>query len=300
MSKDFADLLSQYDPAKETKRVGVVWAGESHVLEAAARAYETYGVEPVLIGQVDVIDDLLAQLGVQEDFRRIPAETPEEATHLALDLVRSGEVDILIKGLMQTATIMRAVVNKDKGIRQSQVLSHATILEIPGHHKLVCLTDGGLLPYPTKEQKVEMIRSAVKLMQATGVAQPKVAILAAVETVNPKMPITVEAAELKEMNQRGDLPGCIVEGPISYDLAMDPEAGPIKGYDSPVAGDADILVVPDLQAGNMLAKALIYSAGAVSAGLIIGAAVPIIITSRSAPVSDKVASISVAAALGRL
>ena len=300
MSKDFADLLSQYDPAKETKRVGVVWAGESHVLEAAARAYETYGVEPVLIGQVDVIDDLLAQLGVQEDFRRIPAETPEEATDLALDLVRSGEVDILIKGLMQTATIMRAVVNKDKGIRQSQVLSHATILEIPGHHKLVCLTDGGLLPYPTKEQKVEMIRSAVKLMQATGVAQPKVAILAAVETVNPKMPITVEAAELKEMNQRGDLPGCIVEGPISYDLAMDPEAGPIKGYDSPVAGDADILVVPDLQAGNMLAKALIYSAGAVSAGLIIGAAVPIIITSRSAPVSDKVASISVAAALGRL
>lgn len=300
MSRSFKDLLKQYDPKGTSKKVAVIWAGERHTLEAVIDVYETYGVEPVLIGDIKVITEILGEMGCTTLFEQISAKSPEDAILTAIDLVHKKKVDILFKGLLQTSTIMRAVVNKENGICKSGVLSHVSLLEIPGYHKLVGLTDSALLTYPTTEQKIEIIRNAVKLLHATGVEKPKVAILAAVEEVNPKMPETVEAAKLKEMGENGEIADCVIEGPISYDLAMNPEAAGVKGYKSAVAGDADILVVPNIQAGNMLIKCLLFSAHAISSGLIMGAAVPIIITSRSATVANKSNAIAVAAALGSI
>jgi phosphate butyryltransferase len=239
-------------------------------------------------------------MGIGENVEIIHAESPEQAIQKSIALVREGKADILQKGLVQTADLMRAILHKENGICSSGVLAHVSLLEIPGHHKLVALTDSALLTYPTIEQKVEMIRHAVALMQAIGTEVPKVAILAAVETVNPKMPETVEAAELKKMWERKEITGCIVEGPISYDLAMDPSSSRIKNYQSPVGGDADILIVPDIQAGNILIKALLYSAKAISSGMIMGASVPVLVSSRSASIEVRSNAVAVAAALGRL
>lgn len=299
MYRSFEEFLANQEKGTP-KRMAVVWAGERHTLEAASTAYERVGVEPVLIGNPEDIRRIMQELGISHDFKIVESSSPEDAIEQAIGMVKRGEVGILFKGLLQTATIMRAVVNKENGICDSGVLSHASLLEIPGYHKLVALTDSALLTYPNLEKKVALIKNATCLLHAVGVKEPKIAILAAVENVNPKMPETVEAAEIKEMWRRGELPGCIVEGPISYDLAMDPEAAGIKGFDSPVAGDADMLVVPNIQAGNMLVKSLIYSAHAKSVGLIIGAQVPIVITSRSAPVANKSLAVAVAAALGKI
>lgn len=297
MCHNFEELLSK-NTGPSQKRVAVVWAGERHTLEAVLTAQRDCGIEPILIGDAAVIRQLLAELPHSGHCEIVDSESPEAAIQLAIQMVREKKADVIFKGLLQTATIMRAVVNKENGICKSGVLSHAAIMEIPGYHKLIALTDSALLTYPTLAQKRELLNNAVRMMRAIGVETPKVAVLAAVENVNPKMPETVDAAELKSMWQRGECPNCIVEGPVSYDLALDPEAAHTKGYQSPVAGDADILVVPNIQAGNMLVKSLVYSAHARSAGLIIGAEVPIIITSRSAPVANKSLAIAVACALG--
>lgn len=295
------DELLQKKGSGTPKKFAAVWAGESHILEAALDARKKYDVEPVLIGDSKEITRLLVEeFGGTDSLELVDAASPEAAIQVAIEMIKKGQVDIIFKGLMETAVIMKAVVNKETGICKSGVLSHASLLQIPGHHKLVALTDSALLTYPTKEQKVEMIRNAIRMLQAVGVAAPKVAILAAVETVNPKMPETVEADELKNMGKDGAFGAAIVEGPISYDLAMDREAASIKGYHSPVSGDADILVVPNIQAGNMLVKSLIFSAKAKSCGLIIGAAAPIIIPTRSAPVENKSTAIGIAAALGTI
>ena len=300
MYRTFDELLAGMHASGEKKRLAVVWAGEEHTLQAVLAAKKACGVEPVLIGDGQEIRRILKELGCNDAMEIVPAASPEEAIQTAIALVKSGSVQVIFKGLLQTATIMRAIVNKQTGICRDGILSHVSIAEIPGHHKLVAVTDAALLTYPTKEQKVQLIRNAVKTMQAIGVAQPKVAILAAVETVNPKMPETVEAAELKELGLAGEMGDCLVEGPISYDLAMDPDAAKVKGYESPVAGDADILVVPNIQAGNMLLKSLVVSAKAKTCGMIIGAQVPVIISSRSAPVINKSYAIAVASMLGSI
>lgn len=296
MCRTFEDLLAT---RKNTsgKRMAVVWAAEAHVLTAVTAAYEDAGIQPILIGQSQDIRQLMDKLSIEHDFTIVAADTPEQAVKIAVDMVRAGQADIIFKGLLQTATIMRAIVNKDAGICRSGVLSHVSLLEIPGYHKLVALTDGALLTYPSLEKKAALLQNAVHMMHSIGVNEPKVAVLAAVENVNPKMPETVDADALKTMWQEGCFDKCIVEGPISYDLAMDPEAAATKHYESPVAGDADILVVPNIQAGNMLIKSLVYSAHARCIGLVIGAQVPVVITSRSAPTANKSLAIRVAAAL---
>lgn len=234
--KNFDELLKKKDIAATKKTVAVVWPNEPVILQAACDAQKQHGVAPLLVGDADAIRRLLNEMGIGENVEIIHAESPEQAIQKSIALVREGKADILQKGLVQTADLMRAILHKENGICSSGVLAHVSLLEIPGHHKLVALTDSALLTYPTIEQKVEMIRHAVALMQAIGTEVPKVAILAAVETVNPKMPETVEAAELKKMWERKEITGCIVEGPISYDLAMDPSSSRIKNYQSPVGG----------------------------------------------------------------
>jgi phosphate butyryltransferase len=215
----------------------------------------------------------------------------KDAAEKAVELVRDGKVDFIMKGKIQTADLLRAVVDKEKGLRTGKVISHMAFNEIPTYHKLIAISDGGMMMYPDLQQKKGIIENGVETLRSMGIENPKVAVVTAVENVNPKMPETVDAAELKKMNEMGEIKNCIVEGPISYDLIMDPESAVIKGYESPVAGDADLIIVSNITVGNILGKSLVYSAGSKMAGFIVGAKVPIVLTSRGATSEGKYLSL---------
>jgi phosphotransacetylase len=301
MLKSFDQIKAQLGQHAEKKRIGVIAAQDEHTLDAVVSAAGDGLVEPVLIGRKNLITELLEHLGEKPgSYEIIDIDEPEECAKSAAQLVRSGRLDCLIKGKIETGVMMKALVNKEYGIRDSAVMSHISFYESPYYHKLFASTDGALLTYPTLEQKKGEIENAVKAFHRLGVNEPKVAVLAAVDSVNPKMKESVEAAELKAMWQEGQITGCIVEGPISYDLALSKEAAEIKGYQSPVAGDADILVLPDIMSGNLLLKALSVTGDAKFAGTVIGAKVPIVITSRSMPMRDKYLSIVLNAVIGKL
>lgn len=283
-----------------TRRMGVVAAQDSHTLEAVANAASENVVIPVLYGQKDLILPLweaASRGAVLPEIKECATENECIATALAD--VNAGTLDCIMKGKLETGTLMKGVVNRENGIRRSDALSIVAMMESPYYHKIFAVTDVGLMTYPTLEQKKAIAENAVRLFRALGEEQPKVAVLAAVEKVNEKMPETVDANALKEMNHRGELTDCVVEGPISYDLCMDPEAAAIKGYDSSVAGNPDILVVPDIVAGNILAKCLTCTGGAKTFGIVCGAKVPIVLTSRSAAAEDKYRSIVLSAVVGR-
>ena len=296
MYRNFVELLDA-NPVAGKKKVAAVCAHEDHVIEAMIDVNQRYEVQPTLIGHEDEIHMLLAKHNCFKQFRIIPAKTDEQAVQVAIDLVKADDCDVIFKGLIQTGTMMRAIVNHETGICARGVMSHVALMEVPGLERLLAVTDAALLTYPDVEKKMEEVRNAVNLMHSIGVPWPKVAMLACVEEPNPKMPACVDAAEIKRRWEKGELPMCIVEGPISYDLAMVPQAAVTKRYLSPVAGQADVLVAPDIQAGNLLVKSLMCTANAVLAGLVIGASVPVILTSRSSPVVDKSLSIAIAAAL---
>ena len=279
----------------------VIAAHEEHTLDAVVLAAKDGLVEPVLIGKKSEITVILEHLDQKPDELEIIDEAqPEACAKTASLLVRDGKLDCLIKGKIETGTMMKVLVNKEYGIRDSDVMSHISFYESPYYHKLFASTDGALLTYPTLEQKKGEIENAVKVFHKLGVENPKVGVLAAVDSVNPKMNESVEAAELKAMWQDGKITGCIVEGPITYDIALSKEAAEIKGFDSPVAGDADILVFPDIMSGNLLLKALSLTGNAKFAGTVIGAKVPVVITSRSMPMRDKYLSIVLNAVIGKL
>ena len=218
-----------------------------------------------------------------------------ESIQRAADMARAGEVDCIMKGKTETGALMKVLVNRETGIRKRDTMSLVAFMESPYYHKVFAITDPALLTYPTKEQKKAAIANAVEAFHALGVREPKGAVLAAVEKVNPKMKETVEAAEIKEEG----VDGCVIEGPISYDLAMDREAAGIKGYESPVAGDADLLVVPDLISGNIAAKSITVAGGGRTGGVVLGAQVPVLLVSRAASADDKYMSIVLAALVGK-
>lgn len=291
------DLIRLAGEGRKKRRLGVAAAHDAHTLQAVARAARDGLVEPVLIGRPEETRALWAEVaGVLTLPTLISVEKDSDCAQVAVSLARNGEVDCIMKGRLETAILMREVVARDTGLRASSVLSIVAMMESPYYHKLFAITDVGLLMYPTLEQKKGIIQNAVELFHTLGVEQPKVAVLAAVERENPKMPESTDAAQLKEMQLEGLLGRCVVEGPISYDLCMDLQAAAIKGYHSPVAGDPDILVVPGITSGNLLSKSLTCTGGAHTCGTICGAAVPIVITSRSAPAEDKYMSIILAAA----
>ena len=295
--KDFEQLIEKVQNFEGKKKVAVVAAQDEHTLEAVFHAAENDIVEPVLIGNKEKIKEIVAKLGKQiSDDAIIDAADEVAAAQKAVAMARNGEIDFIMKGKIQTADLLRAVVDKEKGLRTGKVMSHISIQEIPTYHKLLITTDGGMMMYPDLEQKKKIIENAVDVLHSLGYENPKVGVLAAVETVNPKMPESVDAGKLKEMNQNGEIAGCIVEGPISYDIAMNKESGIIKGFVSPVAGDPDILIVPNITAGNILGKCLVYSAGAKMAGFIVGAKVPIVLTSRGSSSEEKYLSLVISAA----
>ena len=295
MIKNFEQLKEMLKAMPVKRKVAVVPAQDEHTLEAISHAYRDGMVEPVLIGAEPKIREILAQIGTDADkMTIIHVEDPPEAIQKAADMARDGEVDCIMKGKTETGALMKVLVNRERGIRKNDTMSLLAFMESPNYHKVFAITDVGLLTYPSKDQKKAAIQNAVEAFHALGVEQPKVAILAAVEKVNPKMKETVEAAEIKEEG----VEGCIIEGPISYDLAMDPASAPIKGYVSPVAGDADLLVVPDIVSGNIAAKTITVIGGGRTGGVVLGAKVPVLLVSRAASADDKYMSIVIAALVG--
>lgn len=295
MIKNFEQLKEMLKAMPVKRKVAVVPAQDEHTLEAISHAYRDGMVESVLIGDEPKIREILAQIGTDADkMTIIHVEDPTEAIQKAADMARDGEVDCIMKGKTETGALMKVLVNRERGIRKNDTMSLLAFMESPNYHKVFAITDVGLLTYPSKDQKKAAIQNAVEAFHALGVEQPKVAILAAVEKVNPKMKETVEAAEIKEEG----VEGCIIEGPISYDLAMDPASAPIKGYVSPVAGDADLLVVPDIVSGNIAAKTITVIGGGRTGGVVLGAKVPVLLVSRAASADDKYMSIVIAALVG--
>lgn len=296
----FDQIIAKAKDLPERTRMAVAAAGDAHTLEAALHARAQGIVDPVLVGDKAVILQLLAEMGEsipEEDIYDAPGL--EEAAAKAVALVREGKAHFLLKGKLDTKYLLKAVVNKETGLGMGGVMSHFTLFEVPGYHKLMAPVDGGMVTYPTLEQKKAIIENSVRAMRAIGYDCPKVGVLACVEKLNPKMPETVEGDELKQMNQRGEIAHCIVEGPISYDCAMSAEIAALKGFESPCAGDCDILVAPNIHAGNIMGKMLAVTCQARMAGFIVGAKCPIAMTSRGSSAEEKYISIVLAALTAR-
>lgn len=293
--KKFEELLALVDTKADKKTVALVRAEDDHALEAVAEVVKKGLIDAVLVGNREAIKKTAEKIGFSvTDDQIVDAEDPESAAAEGVKLIREGRADFLMKGKLETSQMLRPVVNKQTGLNKGGVMSHVSLTEVPAYHKMVLTTDGSMLPYPTLEQKKHIIENAVYVMNRLGYEEPKVCVLAASETPNPKMPESMEAAALKEMNQKGEIENCIVEGPISFDLAMVKEKAEIKGYESPCAGDADILIVPNIHAGNILGKCLIEMANSKMAGLIVGAQCPIVLTSRGASSEEKFNSLMLA------
>ncbi|MBP3234649.1 MAG: phosphate butyryltransferase [Eubacterium sp.] len=296
MSKNFDDLLKKLSHV-EKKKVSVAVAQDSEVLLAVKAAKERAIADSVLVGDADKISEIAAEIGMNlNDYEIIDIKDTVEAAHEAVKLVHDGKADMYMKGLIDTKDFLRSVLDKEVGLRTGRPLSHVCVFEMEGVDKLLFLTDVAFVPYPTLEDKANIIRNTVAICEACGISNPKVAPLAAVEVVNPKMPVTVEAEELTKMNERGEIEGCIVDGPLSLDLATCPEAAEHKGATGrKIVGDADILLFPDIHAGNILYKGLVHFAKVRNGNLITGTKAPVILTSRSDSFEVKVNSLALGA-----
>ena len=280
------------------KEAVVAAAHDEHTLQAVFAARRDGLIRPILVGRREEILSIARGLGEELDPARV-ADAGDDAQCAAksVELIRSGAGAMLIKGMLPTGTLLKAVVSRETGIRDSQVMSHVAILDVPSSHKLLYITDGGMVVAPALEQKRHILQNAVDFCRLLGYDCPKAAALCAVETVGPTMPETADGAVLKAEGARGDFGPCLVEGPISLDLATDKEAAAVKGYRSPVAGDADILLAPSIAAGNLLGKSLYGLAGGEMAGVVLGAKVPITVNSRGATAEEKYWSILICAAM---
>ena len=282
MSKSFGDLVEQVTKC-EKKTVSVCCAQDDAVLEAVRAAKEKGIVDAILVGDEAKIREIAASINMDlSDYKIINEPDDIQAALKAVELVHNNKADMYMKGLIDTKHFLKSVLDKEVGLRTGKPLSHVCVFDLPEVDHLLFLTDVAFIPYPTLDDKVNIINNTVEICEACGVKNPKVAPLAAVEVVNPKMPVTVEADELTKMNEAGEIKNCIVDGPLSFDLATCPEAAKHKGAEGrKIVGDADILLFPDIHAGNITYKALVHNTKVVNGNLITGTAAPVIITSRS-------------------
>lgn len=269
-------------------------------ISAVADACAERLIRPILVGPADRIREAAAQAGVDiADFRLVDAPHSHAAAAQAVALVRSGEAGLLMKGSLHTDELLAAVVARDTGLRTERRISHAYVMDVPGHPTPLIITDAAINIAPDLLAKADIVRNAIDLAHVIGIAEPRVAILSAVETVNPAMRSTLDAAALCKMADRGQITGALLDGPLAFDNAISPAAAREKGIVSPVAGHAEILVVPDIEAGNMLAKQLTFLGQADAAGVVLGARVPIILTSRADSPRTRQASCAVAVLMAR-
>lgn len=290
--KKLTDLLkSAADGHKKTLSVAV--AQDKEVLKAVTEAVKLNIINAILVGDSEKIHEISEEENLDlNSIKIIDEKDILKSAAKAVALVSEGKAQFIMKGMLGTSDLLRAVLNKEAGLRGSSLLSHVMIYEVPAYHKLLFLTDGGMVPYPELNDKIGIINNAVKVAHSLGIDCPKVAPICAVEVVNPSMQATLDAATLTQMNNRGQIKGCIIDGPLGFDNAISEEAASHKGIISDVAGDADILLVPNIESGNFLGKAMTYFAGAESAGVIVGAKCPVVLVSRADSAKSKLYSIA--------
>ncbi len=296
MSKNFDSILKKVNEFP-TKKLSVAAANDDAVIEAVAMAHDRKIADSILVGDEAEIKKICADMKIDPSiFEIINIPDPIEAAHEAVKLVHDGKADMYMKGLLSTKDFLKSILDKEVGLRTDKLLSHVCVFEIKGVEKLLFLTDVAFLPYPTLEEKVKIIDNTVEVCNACGIDMPKVAPVAAVEVVNPKMPATVEAAELTKMNDEGTIKNCIVDGPLSVDLAIYPEAARHKhAEDRKIVGDADIILFPDIHAGNIAYKFIVHTTEFKNGCILTGTKAPAILTSRSDSAETKVNSIALAA-----
>ena len=267
-------------------------------LESAVEAAKLGLMQPILVGPTARILDVASKASLDiKPFELVGSQHSHDSAAKAVELVRTGRADALMKGSLHTDELIAAVVARDTGIRTARRISHCFVMDVPGHDQALIISDAAINIAPTLEEKVDIVQNAIDLARALGMPEIRVALLSAMETVNPRVPSTVEAAALCKMADRGQITGAVLDGPLALDNAINLEAAAIKQIVSPVAGRANVLIVPDLEAGNMLAKSLTFLAGADAAGIVLGARVPIILTSRADSLQTRLASCAVAVLL---
>ncbi len=280
------------------RKIAIAAAGDYEALEAVRNAIREGWIEPILIGHKPAITTIAEELEFDlSPYEIIHVPDSVQAAAEATRLVREGYADVLMKGLVSTQYLLRAVLDKENGLRSGDLLSHVAFFESPYYHKLLGLTDAAMNVNPTFEDKVALINNAVEAFHKLDVEVPKVAVIGSVETINPKMEATMHAATLSMMNKRNQIKGCIVDGPLALDNAVSKKSAELKHIESDVAGDVDLIVAPEINGANFLYKALNFIGGATAAAVIMGARVPIVLTSRADSERSKFLSIALAAAM---
>ena len=292
MLKTFDEVLEKakdYGP----KKMAVASAGAKDVLKAVEAARKERLTDSILVGDKKEIIQIANEMGIDPANYEIIDKTDKTgATRCAVELVRNKKASILMKGMIGTARILKAILDKEIGLRTDRMLSHVYTLQIKGYNRLLTMTDGAMSISPDLKQKVQIIQNAIYYAHSMGIEKPKVAVVAALELVNPDMPATIDAACLAKMSERGQIVGGIVDGPLGFDNAISMEAAKHKGVKSPVSGEVDIVLVPNIESGNIFAKGLVYLAKAVPAGLLLGAKAPVVLVSRSDSAQSKLYSIA--------
>lgn len=290
--KDFKDLQNKLKNGPK-RTVAVAAAADEEILRVIRILRDENLGDAILVGDATTLKKMCDDAGIQEPTI-VHSNSDEEAAAIATKLVHDGEADVLMKGLVNSSVFLHAVLDKENGLRSGKLLSHLAAFEIPGQNRLHFHTDGGMCLAPDFNQKKEILENALLALHKIGYKKPKVAVLTANERVTPQMPATVDAAKLAEMNQKGEITDCIVEGPIAFDVAFSKEAAHHKHIDSKVSGETDLFLVPNIESGNMLGKSLLYGAHAKMAGVILGARNPIVLVSRADDAEAKLNSLALA------
>jgi len=292
MIKTFDEVISKVK-SQSMKKVAV--AVDEPVLEAIRDAKKNGIADAILVGDKEEIIKIAETIGMNiDEYEIIDEKDVNKASIETVKLVSSGRADMMMKGLVDTATFLRAVLNKEVGLRTGKQMSHIAIFEVPGYDRLLFVTDAAFNMYPELKEKIDIIKNAVQVAHALENNMPKVAPICAVEVVNPSMPATLDAANLSKMNERGQIKGCIIDGPLALDNALSKEAAAHKKISGPVAGEADILLMANIEAGNAVYKCLTYTTESKNGGLLMGAAAPVIVTSRADSPETKMNSIALA------
>lgn len=292
MIKSFNDVL-KFAKERGPKTISVACAQDSEVLKAVNEAKKMGIVEAILVGDKEKIEEIGKNLDIDlSSYEIIDIKDLSEASLKAVELVSTGKAHLVMKGLVDTSIILKAVLNGEVGLRTGNVLSHIAVFDVPNYDRLFFVTDAAMNIAPDLQTKKQIIENGVKVAHALDIDTPKVGVICAKEKVNPKMPATVDAEELEKMNKNGDITGCIVGGPFALDNAVSMEAAKHKGIEHPVAGKADILMVPTIEAGNVLYKSMVFFADTKNAGIIVGAKAPVVLTSRADTDETKLHSIA--------
>jgi len=292
MLRSFDEVLSKakdYGP----KKMAVASAGAEDILKAVEAARKEGLTDSILVGDKKEIIQIAEKMGIDlANYEIIDKPDKTETARCAVELVRNKKASILMKGMMGTARLLKAILDKEIGLRTNRLLSHVYTLEIKNYNRLLTMTDGAMSISPDLKQKAQIIQNAIYYAHSMGIKNPKVAVVAALELVNPDMPATIDAACLAKMSERGQIVGGVVDGPLGFDNAISKEAAVHKGIESPVSGEVDIVLVPNIESGNIFAKGLVYLAKAVPAGLLLGAKAPVVLVSRSDSAQSKLYSIA--------